>query len=55
MLISYIHEAMRLAKYEILEDHTTMGKFPAFREFGQMQIRWMPAARNCKVCWKIGL
>lgn len=31
MLISYIHEAMRLAKYEILEDHTYYGEIPGFQ------------------------
>lgn len=31
MLISYIHEAMRLAKYEILEDHTYFGEIPGFQ------------------------
>lgn len=31
MLISYINEAMRLAKYEILEDHTYYGEIPGFQ------------------------
>jgi len=31
MLTSYIHEAMRLAKYEILEDHTYYGEIPGFQ------------------------
>lgn len=31
MLTSYIHEAMRLAKYEILEDRTYYGDIPGFQ------------------------
>ncbi len=31
MLTSYIHEAMRLAKYEILEDRTYYGEIPGFQ------------------------
>jgi predicted RNase H-like HicB family nuclease len=31
MLTSYIHEAMRLAKYEILEDGTYYGEIPGFQ------------------------
>lgn len=31
MLTSYIHEAMRLAKYEILEDHAYYGEIPGFQ------------------------
>ena len=31
MLTSYIREAMRLAKYEILEDHTYYGELPGFK------------------------
>ncbi len=31
MLTSYIHAAMRLAKYEILEDHTYYGEIPGFQ------------------------
>ena len=30
MLTSYIHAAMHLAKYEILEDHTYYGEIPGF-------------------------
>jgi predicted RNase H-like HicB family nuclease len=30
MLISYIHEAMKLAKYEILEDGLYYGEIPGF-------------------------
>ncbi len=31
MLTSYIREAMRLAKYEILEDQTFYGEIPGFQ------------------------
>lgn len=31
MLISYINAAMRLAKYEILEDQTFYGEIPGFQ------------------------
>lgn len=31
MLTSYIHEAMRLAKYEILEDRTYYGEISGFQ------------------------
>jgi len=31
MLTSYIHAAMRLAKYEILEDETYYGEIPGFQ------------------------
>ena len=31
MLTSYIHAAMRLAKYEILADHTYYGEIPGFQ------------------------
>jgi predicted RNase H-like HicB family nuclease len=31
MLTSYIYAAMRLAKYEILEDHTYYGEIPGFQ------------------------
>jgi len=31
MLTSYILAAMRLAKYEILEDHTYYGEIPGFQ------------------------
>ena len=31
MLTPYIHAAMRLAKYEILEDHTYYGEIPGFQ------------------------
>lgn len=31
MLTSYIRAAMRLAKYEILEDHTYYGEIPGFQ------------------------
>ncbi|HQV94309.1 MAG TPA: hypothetical protein PLA27_09605 [Anaerolineales bacterium] len=31
MLTSYIREAMRLAKYEILEDKTYYGELPGFQ------------------------
>ena len=31
MLTSYLHEAMRLAKYEILDDHTYYGEIPGFK------------------------
>ncbi len=31
MLTSYIHAAMRLAKYEILEDKTYYGELPGFK------------------------
>lgn len=31
MLTTYIHAAMRLAKYEILEDHTFYGNIPGFQ------------------------
>lgn len=31
MLTSYIHEAMRLAKYGILEDGTYYGEIPGFQ------------------------
>jgi predicted RNase H-like HicB family nuclease len=31
MLTSYIREAMRLAKYEILEDRTYYGEIPGFQ------------------------
>jgi len=31
MLTSYIHAAMLLAKYEILEDHTCYGEIPGFQ------------------------
>jgi len=31
MLTSYIHAAMRLAKYEIIEDHTYYGEIPGFQ------------------------
>lgn len=31
MLTSYIQAAMRLAKYEILEDHTYYGEIPGFQ------------------------
>ena len=31
MLTSYIHEAMRLAKYEILDDRTYYGEIPGFQ------------------------
>ncbi|GAB4485922.1 MAG: type II toxin-antitoxin system HicB family antitoxin [Anaerolineales bacterium] len=30
MLLEYIHNAMRLAKYEILEDGTFYGEIPGF-------------------------
>jgi predicted RNase H-like HicB family nuclease len=31
MLTSYIHAAMRLAKYEILDDQTYYGEIPGFQ------------------------
>lgn len=31
MLTSYIHAAMRLAKYEIIEDHTYYGEIPGLQ------------------------
>lgn len=31
MLTSYIHAAMHMAKYEILEDHTYYGEIPSFQ------------------------
>ena len=31
MLTAYIQAAMRLAKYEILEDHTYYGEIPGFQ------------------------
>ena len=31
MLTPYIHAAMQMAKYEILEDHTYYGEIPGFQ------------------------
>ena len=31
MLTPYIHAAMKMAKYEILEDHTYYGEIPGFQ------------------------
>jgi predicted RNase H-like HicB family nuclease len=44
MLITYIQNAMRLAKYEILEDGQYYGEIPGF------QGVWAQA-ENLETCW----
>jgi len=54
MLISQIKNAMRLAKYEILEDGQYYGEIHGSRAFGRSPITWKCAAKNYKVCLKTG-
>jgi hypothetical protein len=48
MLTRYIQQAMKRARYKLLEDASYFGEIPVSLESGLMNVRWMDAGQRCR-------
>jgi hypothetical protein len=54
MLSRYIQEAMKRARYKVLEDGTYFGQIGVSPEFGRMNELRTDVGKYCRKCWRSG-